>query len=127
MDWLCKFAYDHKIEVTLDGVHFKNDVPSTCLGNHVVINTNWSNKSEIPFIFAHELGHVINGDGGVMYYCSATSQTKIESAANQKAIDIIIKYSNEIDEQPADYMAFMQSYGVPDYLIEKVRQRFNKK
>lgn len=126
MEWLCKFAYDHKIEVTLDGVHFKSNVPSTCLGSHVVINMNWDNRQEIPFIFAHEIGHVLNGDGGVMYYCSATSQTKIESAANEQAIDIILRYSNDIGETPNDYMSFMQNYGLPDYLEDKVRRHFNK-
>lgn len=124
MRWLCRFAFDHSIAVTLDSVHFSGDVPSTCFDQHILINTNWDKKEEIPFIFAHEIGHVLNGDGGVLYYSTAASQSKIESAANSKAIDIILEYSQEIDETPADYMTFMQSYNVPSFLNEEVKRRY---
>lgn len=125
MEWLCKFAYDHNIEVTIDNVHFSSSVPSSCFGKHVIINMNWDNEEEIPFIFAHEIGHVLNGNGGVLYYSTITSQTKIESAANDKAIELIIEYGQEIDELPADYITFMQSYHIPAFLDDKVRQRYN--
>lgn len=127
MRWLCKFAYDHNIAVTIDNVHFKSDVPSTCYDKHVLINTNWDKKEELPFIFAHELGHALNDDDGVLYYSTSASQSKIESEANSQAIDIMLEYSQAIDETPADYLTFMHSYNVPSFLDDEVKRRYSER
>lgn len=122
--WLCKFAFDHKINVTLDKLSFSDDVPSCVLGKSIIINTNWRNPNELPFIFAHEIGHVLNEDEGRLYYSTATAHTKIEAAANERAINLLVKYCNCEDLLPENYIDFMELYGIPRQLDEKTQECF---
>lgn len=42
----------------------------------IIINTNWKNKSELPFIIGHEIGHLMDGDVGLSYYCGNALTSK---------------------------------------------------
>lgn len=117
IDWLVNYAFNHKIGVILDRLNFGPDVSASTDGQNVLINMNWKNSNEVPFLLAHEIGHVLNGDG-VANYCTATATTKIESAANGQAIDLLLDYCNTYDKQPQTYTDFMKYYGIPNYLEE---------
>lgn len=122
--WLVNFAYDHKIGVTLDNLHFDQEVPSCMFGNSIIINMNWENQDELPFITAHEIGHVLNEDQGPLYYCSASAHNKIEAAANEKAIDLMLNYCVSMDNLISNYTDFMYYYGIPNCLNDKVKERY---
>lgn len=92
--------------------------------NKIVINTNWTNKNELPFQIAHEIGHMLNGDEGVLYYSSYASHSKIETNADNKAIDLLLNYCIDMDKTTNNYSDFMYYYGIPDYLEQNVRRRY---
>ena len=59
--WLTNWCFDHEIGV----VYSKEADPKAksksynIPGDLVVINGNWLPETEVPFIFAHEIGHTI--------------------------------------------------------------------
>ena len=62
IEYLLNYAFDHGIGYKL--VHADPYDPSLSLKKHnlMVINLNWHNQSELPFIIGHEIGHFILGD-----------------------------------------------------------------
>lgn len=122
--WLCAYAFDRNINVTLDKLSFSTDVPSCMFGRSIIINTNWKNQNELPFIIAHEIGHVLNEDEGKLYYSTSTAHSKFETAANERAIDLLLEYCDHEDFLPNNYIDFMELYGIPRYVEEKVKKCF---
>ncbi|MFO1550731.1 ImmA/IrrE family metallo-endopeptidase [Lactiplantibacillus plantarum] len=94
--------------------------------NIVLINLKWHNPSEIAFQMAHELGHVINQDEGILYFSSFSNKSKFERQANLKALDILIPiYLNEVDTYSDNsVMPFMESFGIPTRLEDDVVSAF---
>lgn len=81
---------------------------------------NWRNKWEVPFSFAHELGHLINHDEGVNYYHSPTVHTKTEYRANCTAIDILLSYCYDNDIEINNPIVFCEQFGIPfnlEYIV----------
>lgn len=81
---------------------------------------NWRNKWEVPFSFAHELGHLINHDEGVNYYHSVTVHTKTEYRANCTAIDILLSYCYDNDIEIDNPIVFCEQFGIPfnlEYIV----------
>lgn len=78
IEYLLNYAFDHGIGYKL--VHADPYDPSLSLKNHnlMVINLNWHNQSELPFIIGHEIGHFILGDKGILYYSSFAGQNSEE-------------------------------------------------
>lgn len=122
--WLCDFAFDHQIGVTLNNLNFDQNVPSCMYGKSIIINLNWKNENEIPFIFAHEIGHVLNEDEGRLYYSTATAHSKIEASANERAVYLLLEYCKNEDLLPDNYIDFMELYGIPRQMEEKVKKCF---
>lgn len=96
--FLINYGFDRGISSTLTE-QLAPDFPSCACGHKVLINMNWHNKWEIPFSFAHELGHLINHDPGINYYHSPTVHMKSEFEANKTAIDILINYCQKNELQ----------------------------
>ena len=67
--YICNLIEDHHLSYILSRLedrHFRSRyLPKQ---KTIIINTNWWYPPEVPFMAAHELGHHINGDKGVMYY-----------------------------------------------------------
>lgn len=122
IDWLVNYALDHDIGVILDRLNFGPNVSASTDGKNVLVNMNWKNSNEVPFLLAHEISHVLNKDGAANY-CTATSTTKMESVANNNAIDLLLEYCNACDKQPQTYIDFMKYYGIPVYLDEQTKRR----
>lgn len=116
IQWLFNFGYDH--DISIDTTKQLNpDTPSLAdvKDGHVIINMNWSNQSEIPFIFAHEIGHVLCGH--------VTYSPKNEIEANKTAIGILIKYCWENNINISNPIRFCEEFGIPlrlNYLIRGV-------
>lgn len=92
--------------------------------NKIIINLNWHNQKELPFQVAHEIGHMLNGDEGILYYSSYSSHSKIERSADDKAIDLLFSYCLDMGKVTINYSDFMEYYGIPNYLEQNVRQRY---
>ncbi|MCI7647005.1 MAG: ImmA/IrrE family metallo-endopeptidase [Lactobacillus johnsonii] len=122
INWLMNYCFDHDI-----GACLTNELPDDVGGKSyvipadlVVINNRWHNELEIPFIFAHEIGHVLYGSAE--YYHSACRGTELgESDANLGAIKLLLQYAQETDMHFDTYYNFADAFGIPKkhyYLID---------
>lgn len=114
IQWLINFAYDHDISV-ITTRELKPDTPSQSDVKQriIVINMNWSNKFEIPFIYAHEISHIL---------CDhlINSPTN-EIEANQIAINLLTEYCWDNDIYISNPVHFCEEFGIPlrlSYLME---------
>lgn len=121
LSYLVKYGQTHGIST-----RFTNKLPSTFPSSasskyrKVLINMNWRNHWEIPFSFAHELGHIINGDDGINYYHSFTIHSKTEFEANKTAIDIILAYCRDNDIPTDNSNTLCEQFGIPfklEYIV----------
>lgn len=125
---LMQYAYDHAITCVLTSKLDSHTPSSSRPDNHIVlINMNWHNANEIPFQFAHELGHVVNADEGILYYSSFSNKSKYERAANMTGLDILIPIYLSITGYTANNVTpFMEQFGIPNYLEADVVTRFSQ-
>lgn len=116
IQWLINFSYDHSIGIEATR-KLDPDTPSQSdVANRVVvINMNWHNSVEIPFIYAHEIGHVL---------CDhLVDSPKNEIEANKTAIGLLIKYCWENNINISNPIRFCEEFGIPlrlNYLIRDV-------
>ena len=89
----------------------------------VLINMNWQPKTEIPFIMAHEIAHVLNGDDGTRYYESATIHSKVEYQANLTAVEILLNYCHNLDIEASNPVHLCENFGIPTALEYVVREQ----
>lgn len=128
LSFLINYGFDHGISTTLTH-KLSPDFPSSSskAKQKVLINMNWSNKSEIPFILAHELGHLLNGDSGVNYYRSPTVHNKTEFGANSTAINLLIDFCHRYDLYFNNPIQFCEQFGVPAELEYIVANKLTSK
>lgn len=125
---LMQYAYDHDINVILTG-SLGSHTPSASRpdSNTIVVNTNWHEKKEIPFQMAHELGHVINHDEGILYYSSFSNKSSYERAANMTGLDILIPiYIDITGYSYNNVFPFMNQFGIPYRLQDDVLNKFKQ-
>ncbi|MFT8868494.1 ImmA/IrrE family metallo-endopeptidase [Liquorilactobacillus nagelii] len=81
----------------------------------IAINMNWHRKKELPFQIAHEIAHVLNrDDASILYFSTDVSHSKIEHAANSKAVDILMPmYFSECALEYANSEKFMSDFLIP--------------
>lgn len=70
IEYLLNYAFKQSLSYILvkgepydPALSFKN-------AHKMVINTNWHNPNELPFIIGHEIGHLMLGDSGIAYWPS---------------------------------------------------------
>jgi Zn-dependent peptidase ImmA (M78 family) len=81
----------------------------------MIINTNWWDQQQVPFTIAHEIGHIVNGDAGVLYF--TPTKTRFESAADRFAIRLLVPmYHDGIDAEFANPHRFIEALHIPDCL-----------
>ena len=90
--------------------------------NIIFINMNWANQNEIPFIIAHEIGHMINLDSCHLYNTTNASMLKIERNADVFAIGLLVKYCKDYDIEFEDPSIFIQQFSIPSDLMPFVLQ-----
>ena len=106
---LMQYAWDHGISCILtDKLDAYTPSSAKPENNIVLINLKWHNPSEIAFQMAHELGHVINHDEGILYFSSFSNKSKYERMANLEALKILI----------------MENFGIPKRLEDDVVNAF---
>ena len=113
MQFLIDYAWDHHIGLELGPYRptFKPcAIPEKRL---VIVNTNWKDKNEVPFAFAHELGHIMNGDTGIRYYDSATIQCKSEYQANVFGVKLLLNFCSQHDLAFTNPVKLCEVFGIP--------------
>ena len=120
--FLMNFCRDHAI-----GVVYNKALPPKARSKSyntpsdlVVINGNWKTETEIPFIFAHEIGHTIEGTP-VFNKLAYLGTLKGEYSANRFAINLLSMYCLENDIWYETVFDFAKSFGIPKdkwYLLE---------
>lgn len=116
IEWLVNYAFDHNIGCILTR-GLKPETPSASYGDKrlVIINMNWKNHNEIPFSFAHEIGHILNGDKGIHQF-TATASSKEEYRANIAGIHLLDLYCQNHDLAITNPLQFCELFGIPEWL-----------
>ena len=126
IEYLLNYAFDCGIGYKL--VHADPYDPSLSLKNHnlMVINLNWHNQSELPFIIGHEIGHFILGDKGILYYSSFAGQNYEEKSADLYSLNLLYDYAcrrGQYFEEPGQ---FLSAYGIPSRMAEGAKNLFER-
>ena len=126
IEYLLNYAFDHEIGYKL--VRADPYDPSLSLKKHnlMVINLNWHNQSELPFIIGHEIGHFILGDEGIMYYSSFSGQNSEEKSADLYSLNLLYDYACSRSQYFEEPGLFMSAYGIPSRMLEAVKELFNR-
>ena len=124
IEYLLNYVFDHGIGYKL--VHADPYDPSLSLKKHnlMVINLNWHNQSELPFIIGHEIGHFILGDKGILYYSSFSGQNSEEKSADLYALNLLYDYAcsrGQYFEEPGQ---FLSAYGIPSRMAKAAKNLF---
>lgn len=122
--WLMNYALDHQIGITFSYAA-KNDDPSEAFPEYstAVINANYKNIDEIPFIIAHEIGHLMLGHSKKKYYASPANKIRMEREANQYGLDLLTEYCDLNEIHFYNAYTFAEAFGVPKdcyYLLNEV-------
>lgn len=114
IEWLVNYAFDNNIGCILTRC-LKPETPSSSYGDEriVIVNMNWKHPDEIPFSFAHEIGHILNGDKGVHQF-SATGSSKEEYHANITGIKLLNLYCQKHDISVNNPVRFCECFGIPN-------------
>lgn len=89
----------------------------------VVINMNYKNKQQIPLQFAHEIGHIMNGDHSIEALYFTPSKAGIELNANITALKMLAPYY--LSDKPSEYVdvdSFMNMFAIPEHLRNVAEQ-----
>lgn len=119
INWLLNYAFDHGIGYVLTD-ELPSSIPHTASAKRrmILINKHYGNQQEIPFAIAHEIGHVMDGDLGIRYYCSAIIHDKDEHRANQFVIKLLKQYCQVNDINCDNQVDFYRRFGIPERLLE---------
>jgi hypothetical protein len=113
VNYLLNYAFDHDIatEIVPLPKHFvPRSIPDRRL---IIINSTLSNKPIYPFMIGHEIGHIMNGDNGVLYFQCATARYSTEHEADLYSLKLIFDYSQHRGEPFSTPLKFIQEYGIP--------------
>lgn len=123
IQYLMNYCLDHEISVV-----FSNKLPPyipsksyKIPGELIVVNGNWHNEFEVPFMFAHEIGHIQLSEP-YFYHATEVAKIKGEYAANVFAINLLLQYCNDLGFSFSNYYRFGEVFGIPKklfYLLEK--------
>ena len=119
--WLTNYAMDHGIGIIFDK-SLPPDAPSDSweFPPMAIINTNWHNKNELPFITAHEICHVLYGSAEYFHLARRGVESG-ESDANLGAIKLLLQCARGTDMHFDTYYQFANAFCIPKkhyYLID---------
>lgn len=125
MTYLMNYAmFEHKI-----GVEFTDKLPPFAPpisynkpGKLIIMNAKWLYPMQIPFLLAHEIGHVLH-ENEKFYHLSSINTAKGEASENLFAIKLLQEYCIENEMHFADCYKFAKCFGIPKhcyYLLEYI-------
>lgn len=123
--FLMNYCYSHQI-----GVVYNKDLPSAAHSRGynypsdlVVVNGNWKPEKEVPFIFAHEIGHVIDNNSKY-YHLAYLGMDRGEYSANTFALNLLEFYCLQNDIWFDTIYQFANAFGIPKdkyYLLDNLQ------
>lgn len=81
-------------------------------GRLIIMNAEWSQPTQLPFLLAHEIGHVLHEDEAYFKLNSLTNR-KGEAQENVFAIKLLQQYCIENDFRFNSIYQFAQCFGIP--------------
>lgn len=125
MTYLMNYAmFEHSI-----GVEFTDKLPPSAPpisynkpGKLIIMNAKWIYPVQIPFLLAHEIGHVLH-ENACFYHISSLTVNKGEANENLFAIKLLQKYCVENEIYFDTWYHFAKCFGVPKecyYLLELI-------
>jgi hypothetical protein len=124
--YLEKVAFNHNVNVIWTDKLAPETPPGCSLHyRNIVMNLNWHRPAEISFQLAHEISHILNGDETdiCFYHATFTGKHSVEYKANTGAVKLMVPfYCQGIPKETINVYDFMESYEVPSYLDNVVRE-----
>lgn len=129
--YLAGYAYDHDISYIVQPLSLDTPSSSNTENRTVLINNNVSDPNRIPLFFAHEIGHVLNGDRGVQYFCMNAKYSPTEVNASRTGIKILSGYYfNDVPLEEWNIDRFFDYYKIEpsyyDWFQEYLSEKFNR-
>lgn len=116
------FAFNHGIGIELVPLKPWTAPKSDSDSRVIILNSNWHQPRELAFQAAHEIGHLLNGDQGVLYYATEPARQAAEGAANRTALSIIVPmYFAGKDPDEANVHEFMENMAIPCWLEDDAK------
>ena len=121
--WLMNFGLDHQFGITFSYAA-EDDDPSESFPEFrtAVINANWKNIDEIPFIVGHELGHLMLGHSRKEFDESPAKRIRMEKEANEYSLYLLTECCDLHDIYFDNKYSFAYAFGIPKdcyYLLEE--------
>lgn len=111
------YVFDHGIGIYIVKLKTWTRSKSDSDASAIVLNSNWHNPKELVFQAGHEIGHLVNGDRGVLYYATKPARQAAEGVANRTALKIIVPiYFSGSDPEDANVRDFMDDLAIPCWL-----------
>lgn len=126
IEYLLSYAFDHGIGYELAKLPFDFESRAIPEKHFMIINTNWKNPNEIPFIIGHEIGHLILKDDGIMYYASPHGNIDSEHSADLYSLNLLYDYSCVHGDDFQEPGEFMSSYGIPQRMEDAAMKLFDR-
>ena len=125
MTYLMNYAmFEHKI-----GIEFTDKLPPCAPpisynkpGKLIIMNARWIYPDQIPFLLAHEIGHVLH-ENACFYHISSLTANKGEANENLFAIKLLQKYCIENEFHFGSIYQFSRCFGIPQecyYLLADI-------
>ncbi|WP_413627126.1 ImmA/IrrE family metallo-endopeptidase [Fructilactobacillus vespulae] len=115
LDYGKKHNFEIKLINTLD-----SDTPSIASTFHqaIVINMNWHNQRQIPFIICHEISHLLMCNNHDAQNMRLRGRFNFEYQANCNSIKMLIPYYLELidEKENINYLNFMNYFAIPSNL-----------
>ncbi|NRO05394.1 hypothetical protein [Lactobacillus helveticus] len=85
------------------------------------MNAKWLYPTQIPFLLAHEIGHVLH-ENACFYNINGLTTDKSEASENVFAIKLLQKYCVENEIYFDTWYKFAKCFGIPEecYYLLKV-------
>lgn len=128
-DRLLKYLMNYAMFDCHIGIEFTNKLPSYAPsvsynkpGKLIIMNSNWPYPTQIPFLLAHEICHVLNEEKS---YFNLNDRTKNsgEAQANISAIKLLQRYCIENEFHFSNIFQFARSFAIPQecyYLLTDI-------
>ncbi|MBB1095221.1 ImmA/IrrE family metallo-endopeptidase [Limosilactobacillus agrestis] len=121
IEWLRGVATEHNITVFTESQWPSNWVPQSQIEMRCVwYNPNWFPACERPLTLAHEIGHILSGDGpsNSCNYCSVNE--KAESNGDLIAIMLLLKYCRTHDITFETKQQLIEAFKIPTSMVKSV-------
>lgn len=121
---LLEIAHENGIQVKWFDLHSRTPSASNPQLKTIVMNSNWYDKRQLPFILAHEICHILHNDNdfAILYFGSDLKRS-FEYEAHKGAINLLlpIYISNFDDPTSLNYINFIETFGIPYKLSDTVK------